>query len=203
MHAHSFTRSRDSGISGPTLVEHVAARGLDGVTLTEHNAIWPADEARELSERYEVVALPAMELGTDVGHVLVYGLDHYSIELLRAEILRPIVLAEGAAMVWAHPMRQVDGRRASWQEVPELFEALEVVNGDHSDRADGYYASLTRELGVGRTAGSDVHSIPAIGRVGTVFPEPVPDLETLVRLLREQQQDIFDFRTAAYFATAR
>ena len=203
MHAHSFTRSRDSGISAPTLVEHVAARGLDGVTLTEHNSIRSPDEMRELSERFEVVALPAMELGTDVGHVLVYGLDHYAAELLRAENLRPIVLAEGAAMVWAHPMRQVDGRRASWQEVPELFEALEVVNGDHSDRVDGYYASLSKDLGVGRTAGSDVHSIPAIGRVGTVFPEPVPDLETLVRLLREHRHDIFDFRTAAYFATAR
>lgn len=203
MHAHSFTRSRDSGISGPTLVENAAIRGLDGITLTEHNAIWPADELRELSERYEIVALPAMELGTDVGHVLVYGLDHYTIDLLRIEVLRPIVLSEGAAMVWAHPMREVDGRRSSWQEVPELFEALEVVNGDHSDRPNGYWASMSEEVGVGRTAGSDAHSVPAIGRVGTTFPEPVADLETLVTMLKQQRQDIFDFRTSDYFATSR
>ena len=203
MHAHSWEHSRDSGISADTLIAQVAARGMDGVTITEHNSIWPADELREIGERHGVVALPAMELGTDIGHVLVYGLDHYTIDLLRSEYLRPIVRSEGAAMVWAHPMRQVDGRRASWEEVPELFEALEVVNGDHSDRPDGYYATLARRLGVGRTAGSDVHSIPAVGRVGTVFPEPVPDLETLVRLLHEHRHDPYDFRTAAGFAAQR
>ena len=67
-------------------------------------------------------------------------------------------------MVWAHPMREGDHQRPSWSAIPDLFEAVEVVNGDHTDHVDGYWATLAEELGVGRTAGSDVHSLPAVGR---------------------------------------
>lgn len=185
------------------LVAQAAHRGLDGVCLTEHNALWPEQEIRVLSERHGVTVLPAMELGTDHGHILVFGLDRYHPELTFLEKLRPIVVAEGAAMVWAHPMRESDQPRPRWDELPDLFEALEVVNGDHSDRVDGYWATLADEFGLGRTAGSDVHSLPAVGRVATGFPVPVPDLETLVRLLRQHRHAPLDFRPGGAHAAPR
>jgi predicted metal-dependent phosphoesterase TrpH len=194
LHCHSSDRSLDSGVRADALVAQAAARGLDGICLTEHNAIWPAEDARALSERHEIAVIPGMEVNTGAGHVLVFGLDRYRPALSDVELLREAVLAEGGAMVWAHPMRQGDGRPVGWGRLPELFEALEVVNGDHSDQVDGYWATLAEELGVGRTAGSDVHSLPAVGRVATGFAEPVPDVETLVRLLRAHRHAPLDFR---------
>ncbi len=194
MHCHSSDLSLDSGVRAERLVAQAAARGLDGVCLTEHNAIWDAAEARALGERHGVAVLPGMEIGSTAGHVLVFGLDRYRPELTNIERLREIVLAEGGAMVWAHPMREGDHQRPSWSSIPDLFEAVEVVNGDHTDHVDGYWATLAEELGVGRTAGSDVHSLPAVGRVGTGFPEPVPDIEALVRLLRAHRHAPLDFR---------
>ena len=47
---------------------------------------------------------------------------------------------------------------------------------------------------MGRTGGSDAHSIPAVGRVATGFPEPVPDVETIVRLLKAHRHAPLDFR---------
>ena len=148
------------------IAQQAAARGLDGVCLTEHNALWDAAALRELSERHEVTVLRGMELGTDVGHVLVFGLDRYSPELLFIDGLHTIVRAEGAAMVLAHPMRPLSsGRRPSWEETARWFEALEAINGDHGDSEDGYYTRLASELGVAGVAGSDAHSRPAVGRV--------------------------------------
>ena len=194
LHCHASERSLDSGVRADALAAAAAARGLDGVCLTEHNAIWPAAEARALSERHGVAVIPGMEVNTQAGHVLAFGLDRYRPALSDIERLREAVLAEGGAMVWAHPMREGDGRPPPWRDVPRLFEAIEVVNGDHSDRVGGYWAALASDLGVGRTAGSDVHSAQAVGRVATGFPEPVRDLETLVRLLREGRCAPLDFR---------
>jgi len=39
LHAHSSDHSRDSGVRVAKLAERAAARGLDGVVLTEHNAV--------------------------------------------------------------------------------------------------------------------------------------------------------------------
>ena len=199
LHAHSVERSVDSGVKADVIAQQAAARGLDGVCLTEHNALWDAAALRELSERHEVTVLRGMELGTDVGHVLVFGLDRYSPELLFIDGLRTIVRAEGAAMVQAHPMRPLSsGRRPSWEETARWFEALEAINGDHGDSEDGYYTRLASELGVAGVAGSDAHSRPAVGRVGTLFPKPVPDVDTLVGLLRDGLAAPADLRPPGY-----
>ena len=194
LHCHSSERSLDSGVRADALAATAAARGLDGVCLTEHNAIWPAAGARAIAERHGVAVIPGMEVNTQVGHVLVFGLDRYRPALSDVGRLREAVLAEGGAMVWAHPMRQGDGQPPAWRDVPRLFEAIEVVNGDHSDGAGGYWAALASELGAGRTAGSDAHSAQAVGRVATAFPEPVGGLEALVRLLRARRCAPLDFR---------
>ena len=194
LHCHSSERSLDSGVRAEALVLQAVARGLDGVCLTEHNAIWPEADMRALGDHYGIAVIRGMEVNTQVGHVLVFGLDRYRPALSDIHRLREAVVSEGGAMVWAHPMRQGVGSPPSWKDVPDLFEAIEVVNGDHSDQVDGYWATLAEELGVGRTAGSDVHSVPAVGRVATGFPEPVPDVETIVRLLKAHRHAPLDFR---------
>ncbi len=194
LHAHSMEHSLDSGVSAEKLASQAAARGLDGICLTDHNAIWPAAALRELSERHGVAVLPAMELGTDIGHVLVFGLDRFVPELLMIDRLRAVVRSEEAAMVLAHPMRVLGGRTPSWEEIPDWFEALEAINGDHSDSEHGQYVRLAASLSVAGVGGSDAHTREAVGRVGTAFPEPVADVGTLVRLLRAGQATAVDLR---------
>ncbi len=196
LHAHGWERSLDSGASTAALVLRAAACGLDGVCLTDHNAVCAPGEAAALAEQHGVAVIPGMEVGTDIGHVLVFGLDRFRPELVHIRQLRRIALAEGAAMVWAHPMRELNLPRPDWAELPALFEALEVVNGDHNDREDGYFAQLAQALGLGCTAGSDAHSVQAIGRVATAFEAPVRDLNALIAALRVRAHAAVDLRRA-------
>jgi predicted metal-dependent phosphoesterase TrpH len=194
LHTHGWERSLDSGASALALAQRAAACGLDGICLTDHNALCPTDEARALSEQCGIAVIPGMEVGTDIGHVLAFGLDRFRPELVRIEQLRRIALAEGAVLVWAHPMRELHLPRPDWDQLPALFDALEVVNGDHQDRPDGYLAGLAQRLGLGCTAGSDAHSIQAIGRVATAFPAPVRDLRALIAALRAHAHEALDLR---------
>ena len=193
LHAHSLERSLDSGVAAEVIAAQAAARGLDGICLTEHNSLWAAEALGELSERHEVTVIPGMELGTDIGHVLVFGLDRYSPELLSIDGLCAIARSEGAAMVLAHPMRSNDGPRPGWAQIGEWFDALEAINGDDS-AADGYFVRLAAELGIAAVGGSDVHSRHAVGRAATAFPEPVPDVRVLARLLRAGSAAPVDLR---------
>lgn len=197
LHTHSAPRSRDSGVSAARLAAQAARRGLDGVVLTEHNTIWSADEVRELSERHEVRVLPGMEIGTDVGHVLVYGLERFTPELLEVESLRRIVESEGAVMALAHPMRPFHGRHAPRDRYADWFDAIEAVNGDHADTEGGPFEQLARRIEVGAIGGSDVHSEQAVGRVVTAFASTVDDLGDLVDHIRERLVRPRDLRPRA------
>jgi predicted metal-dependent phosphoesterase TrpH len=185
LHAHSSDRSRDSGVRVDRIAAQAARRGLDGVVLTEHNATWSPAELREFCERHEVHVLPGMEVGTDVGHVLVYGLERFTPELLAVDSLRRIVESEGAVMAVAHPMRPFHGgRHAAHDEFPEWFDGLEAINGDHADTEGGPFDLLADRLGIAAIGGSDVHSEQAVGRVVTAFESPVEDVESLAGCLR-------------------
>jgi predicted metal-dependent phosphoesterase TrpH len=184
LHAHSSDYSRDSGVRIARIAEQAVSRGLDGIVLTEHNATWETDILRELSELHQVHLLPGMEIGTDVGHVLVYGLEQFTPELLEIESLRRIVRAEGAAMALAHPMRPFHGQHAAHDRYEEWFDAIETINGDHADSEDGPFELLAKRLGIGAIGGSDVHSVQAVGRAVTTFESAVESIEDLIDQLR-------------------
>lgn len=196
LHAHSSELSLDSGVRALVIAQQALARGLDGVCLTEHNALWSPRLLVELSEHVGVSVLPGMELGTDAGHVLVYGLDRYKPELLMLERLRRIVETEGAAMVLAHPMRTFHGIRPGWDTFPGWFEGIEAINGDHSDSEHSYLIRQAADHGIAAIAGSDVHSRDAVGRVGTAFPGPITGIAQLVTYIRSRQATAMDFRPA-------
>lgn len=196
LHTHGYERSLDSGASAEALVRRAAERGLDGLALTDHNAVCSEAEARALAERHGVSVIPGMEVGTDIGHVLVFGLEQFHPELVHIRQLRRICLTEGASMVWAHPMRELHLRRPDWDELPQLFEALEVLNGDHTDGVDDYFSDLADRLVLGRTGGSDAHSIQALGRVGTAFEGTVRTVDDIRLALRGGAYHAVDFRAS-------
>ena len=195
MHAHTSDKSLDSGVSAIKMIPRAKEKGLSGICLTEHNAIWDSKDISELSDKFEINVFSGMELGTDIGHVLAYGFKSYRPQLLMIDNLLRAAEEEGAALVLAHPMRSTGSdRKPSIVEMGEWFDALEVVNGDHSDSTDGYYLRLASQLGVGAIGGSDAHSLQAIGRVATVFGQSVNDQDALVRGLLEQNVHPIDFR---------
>jgi len=195
MHAHSSDKSLDSGVSVEELVGQAAALGLDGICLTEHNALWPEEDTKRLSEIFQINVLPAIELGTNFGHVLAYGFSRYRPQLLMIDHLIKSAEEEGAALIVAHPMRSTGTlRRPSSEEIKNWFTGIEAVNGDHSDSDDGYYVRLAKELGVVAVGGSDAHSVQAVGRAATIFPTEIKTVIDLVSALKQKVVSPLDLR---------
>jgi predicted metal-dependent phosphoesterase TrpH len=182
----------DSGLSPDSLVRRCRELGLSAVCITEHNAIWSVAETRELSERFGIPIISGMEVSTDAGHVLAFGVEGYRPEMFRIERLRAIVESEGGVMVLAHPMRD-QGFPRPWSEAKDLFVALEGMNGDDGDlHSEEYMRSIAKTLGMPMTGGSDAHTEPAVGRRATVFKEQIADERQLVDALLAGQFDAVD-----------
>ncbi|HEY7270658.1 MAG TPA: PHP domain-containing protein, partial [Dehalococcoidia bacterium] len=75
LHTHSTAYSACSAVSPDDLVGAAKAAGLDAVCITEHDAFWPLAPIRQLGEKHGIVVLRGVEVTTEVGHVLVYGIS--------------------------------------------------------------------------------------------------------------------------------
>ena len=128
LHSHTSVWSTDSNLLPHDLIVQSAARGLDGVVLTEHDVVWPAERIRVLNEHADILVLTGVEVTTELGHVLVYGLPSLIPRISEARLLRELCDEHGALMFLAHPARD-PGLRVPPGAFIELFDGAEGLNG--------------------------------------------------------------------------
>ena len=158
------------------------AAGLDGVCITEHDALWPLEATAALARQLDFVVLRGVEVTTDVGHVLAFGLPYYAPEMARVERLKALADREGAVLVLAHPSRR-------YGAVPEAnpalwFHAFETENGTEGLLQNETAARLARALPLPGTGGSDAHAVREVGTAATRFERPVRDERDFLEELR-------------------
>src|SRR5438128_2972309 len=148
LHIHTSWHSADSNLSPIELICEAKRLGLDGVVVTEHDRGWDRFRARALAAEHDFLFLRGMEVSTDLGHILVCGLDEYVSGIQRAEKLRQVVDDVGGIMIAAHPFRRAftpdfrNGKEATPLTLEEaarrplfaLLDGVEVCNGGSIDR---------------------------------------------------------------------
>src|SRR6516162_7743877 len=75
-HLHTSRYSRDSLMDPFDMVQRAVEIGLDGVVITEHDALWPERELDDLRAAAPgLVVLAGVEVSTREGHFLAYGVQ--------------------------------------------------------------------------------------------------------------------------------
>ncbi len=202
--------SRPIGVHGQAKL-----RGMDFVTLTDHDSIEGA---------LEIAHLPDVIVGEELTcwfpedqckmHVLVYGIsreDHEKLQSLASNIYKvaEYVEANRLAHAVAHPIYRQNDRLERWhlERLLLLFKGFECLNGAHSplhreafepllDRITPQeIARLSDTHGLrprwpqphfkARTAGSDDHGLLNVGRTWTEFPPHISTAQDVLDCLRE------------------
>lgn len=197
LHTHTRPLSWDSYLTPDELVERSKAAGLDGICLSEHDFFWKPEDVRELAERHNYLVLPAIEINTDDGHILAYGLDKYVYGMHRSHKLAHHVEKAQGAMIAAHPYRHqmpwyIDSERdyqdalvrASRNSAYGYCTALEAINGRGNEKENEFSQRLCELMGIRGTAGSDAHARADIGRCATEFQRDIHDIEELIEELK-------------------
>ncbi len=213
LHNHTWPRSHDSVLDPKDLAERAKAAGLDGICLTEHDALWPEAEAAKIAEEVGLVVIPGCEVSCDQGHILAWGMEKYVFGMHRVERLAKHVEERGGALVLAHPYR----RQIAWKDNPEDWRtaleratknaavphcvALEVLNGRGKERENRFSLDLAETLEMPGTAGTDSHAVHDIGKVATWFEtDSIETWQDLVRELKTGNFCAVDMETGKEFA---
>lgn len=180
------------------LVERAREQGVDGICITEHDRVWPAEVIRATREEFGFPILSGMEVSTnyaDYGHVLVFGFESYVSGIWDINKLARVCRDQDAMMIVAHPFRELlfprypSGTVLSVEEalqwpIFQLVQGIEVFNGATLDRENRFAAEVCGRLGLKGTGGSDAHSATGLGNGITLFEREIHDEEGLLTELK-------------------
>ena len=197
LHTHTHPLSHDSLLSPDDLINAAKEARLDGVCLTEHDFFWEPETAADLSKRHSFLVIPGIEVNTEDGHMVVFGLDGFVYGMHRMNELARMAEEAGAVMIAAHPYRRQlpfelrhDGdwghalERAIANPACAHVTAVETHNGRGSDRENAFSTEIATRLNLPTVAASDAHERKDIGRCATEFERKVTGLEDLIAELK-------------------
>ena len=164
-HVHSID-SYDARAPAELLLAQARAVGLDGIVVTDHDAIEESLRAAELAPEFGLIGIPGVELSTADGHLLAIGVEELP------EAGRPLVesVAQvrdlGGVAVVPHPFQRsrhgVRRRDLRACDAVEAFNAWSVT-GYRNWRARAF----AERHGYPTLGASDAHSVAMVGRAYT------------------------------------
>ncbi len=197
LHTHTHPGSWDSYLLPDELVERSKQAGLDAIVLSEHDWAWDPEEVKALAKRHNFIVIPAMEINTEDGHMLVYGMHKYVFGMHRAHELMGHVNEVDGVMVAAHPYRRHHpwqwDKEKEWEDALvrseenegfRLIVAMEVLNGRGKQNENQMAARIADRLQFHGTAGTDSHATTDIGKCATYFERDVRNERDLITELR-------------------
>lgn len=175
-HVHSV-ESYDCVTPVERILERARTVGLDGVVVTDHDAIEGSLRAAERAPNYGLLGIPGVEISTAEGHLLGIGVEE------SPPPGRPLVetveeiRTRGGVAVVPHPFQR--SKHGAKKCVIEICDGIEVHNaqamtGFWNQRARAF--ALARDYS--RIGASDAHSAGTVGRAYTE-----------VRIERESEAD--------------
>ena len=184
LHVHS-RYSVDSRLSFEQIIDRITYEGLQGFALTDHNTTRGLSELARLRSSYPGYwFVPGVEISTQEGHLLAYGITEAP--AANRPILETIerVTALGGVSVLAHPFRWVHGvgRRIAGEI---RVDGLEGRNGKNSELANTRAELLAARRSLATTGGSDAHEPKLVGRAFTEFIGDVTSVDDLLEQIRQ------------------
>jgi predicted metal-dependent phosphoesterase TrpH len=77
MHVHTNPLSPCSNLSPEEAILEAKLKGLDGICFTEHDVMWDNKRIAYLREKHDFLVFKGIEITTNYGHILVYGLNSW------------------------------------------------------------------------------------------------------------------------------
>jgi predicted metal-dependent phosphoesterase TrpH len=195
LHVHS-----DYSSDGQSTVEDIlraaAAKGLDGVAITDHNTNEGARHALQVAEKVApgLLVIPGEEVSTRSGHLIVLGITQDIPKGMPVEETIAEAKRLGGLVIVPHPYN----RPRHGMPIPAGADAAEVYNsrfiiGLHNRRAK----RKARNLRLPEVAGSDSHQASMVGSAVTCV-DSEKDLKGVLEAIRQGKTSIIVKKTPLY-----
>lgn len=199
LHVHTIAGSWDSLLRPDDLIVKAREIGLDAITITEHGKC-NMGALEQLRKEHGFPVLGGMEVSTDIGDILVFGLGNFDVGYMEATKLRQLVTAQGGIMIAAHPFRRdfspvgygsfnplksISLEEACKRPLLKLVDALEAANGGSTKEEVLFSLQVMEKLGMCGTGGSDCHTISTVGLCATEFTVQITSETDIVEAIKK------------------
>lgn len=189
-HCHT-KHSYDNWLEPLDLIQRAKALGLDGVCITEHYSYEASEPIEALARDEGLLLLRGVEIATDRGHLLAYGVEDDGWNIWGRNNYIPLqdvierINALGGICVPAHPFREI-GFSSLLEGLLKLqgIAAVESHNGGNRDSDNALAVSSAALMQLPTLGGSDCHKVSAVGRCATEFLQPVSDMASFIAAVK-------------------
>ncbi len=213
---HVHTNVSDDSKTTPEKYVEAAIKsgaGLGAICFTEHRK-FPRDPEidriySELSDNHGILILKGVEADTDLGHLLLFGLNDEVLRrfdptqrMLKSALLIEVLYKEGGIAIPSHPFRD-SGYGTRLDDLVakhgSALSAVEAINGQNSPAENERAVMEAEKLGLTPLGGSDAH-FPThhwFLTCATELERPIKNVEELCVELRAGRARPYRFPRAA------
>jgi len=194
LHVHSsYSDGRDDVLA---ILRAAQKRGLNGISITDHDTLKGSLAARELIRdcEIEMILVPGVEVTTSEGHLIILGVEELPPKGKSPEETIDLAHDLGGIAVVPHPFHPF---RHALGRIPEC-DAVEVYNSKHLfgiANARARMGARRQQLPV--VAGSDSHFAATVGLGVTRIEADTP--ESVMKAICEGKTIIEGRRTSPKF----
>ena len=164
LHVHSHN-SKDSLLHPQKIIRAALKKGLNCIAVTDHDTVKGGLElVREARGLQDFIAIPGVELKTDIGDVILLFVEEEVKTRSFNEVLDHAKSID-ALTILAHPYR----KHVMIEDVAKRVHAIEALNARTDRPANLKAYALASRLGKTMTAGSDAHVAFEIGKAVTII----------------------------------
>jgi predicted metal-dependent phosphoesterase TrpH len=155
---------------------------IKAAAVTDHDSVRGIKATVELAKAYpDILIIPGVEISTIHGDVLVLGTEELPPKAWSPECVVDYAKSVGAITSVAHPFREYGmGDLARNYK----FDAVEVLNGNSSAKANSEAKALAKSMGLPGTAGSDAHQVSELFKVNAKI-DCVLSVESVLKAIKK------------------
>ena len=178
LHVHT-KYSSDAFEEIEDLIKRAKQLGLDGFAITDHNTVAALKEAKKLAKKEKFLIIPGIEITSKQGDIIALGIEKNIPKGLSAEETIKRIHKLGGIAIAAHPFGMIYHWKCVRIDAINLpFDAVEAIN------SRCYYANnLAQKINKPKTAGSDTHILPELGRAYTLV-NAKPDVKSILKAIK-------------------
>lgn len=189
LHCHT-KYSYDCYLEPLDLIKRAKEVNLDGICITEHYSFTLSRHIANVDQGGDFLILRGLEISTNMGHLLVYGVKDDSWNTWSKDnyldifgVIRNVHL-QGGICVPAHPFREWNSLGDAIFNV-DGFDAFETHNGSNSLDENQKAIRAAYSLKLPSIGGSDCHRIEQVGSAVTEFLNPIKTIDDMIREIKK------------------
>ncbi len=186
LHIHS-QYSEDAQGTPKEIIKYLKDKGLNGMSITDHNTLEGSIKALKLAEK-DFCVIPGIEISTADGHVLALNVKEPIPKALSFEETIEKIIDQGGTPIIPHLFRNMSGiKENNLKRIVKKLNAIEVFNSCSLPQTNLKTFKIAKKYNLGGTGGSDSHIPEYVGNAYTTFDTVDLSIDNLINEINKKR----------------